>query len=134
MRSEKINSTQLVIRHFSFVIRKYFVFLRGKIKKIVMTVVSSQEFATHQKKYLELALNQYVYIEDGNQMFIVAKAPDMKISLSDTSKSKLSDKYRGVFTKEVGTDFMKHTKEMREEWDSRGAFVACTRFNLRNNC
>ena len=81
-----------------------------------MTVVSSKEFSTHQKKYLELALNQFVYIEDDNQMFIVAKAPDKKISLSDTSK--LSDKYRGVFTKEVGNDFMKHTKEMREEWDS----------------
>ena len=80
-----------------------------------MTVVSTKEFATHQKKYLDLALDQYVYIEDGNQMFIVTKAPDKKISLPDASK--LSDKYRGVFSKEVGKDFMKHTKELREEWD-----------------
>ena len=80
-----------------------------------MTVVSSKEFATHQKKYLDMALNQYVYIEEGNHIFIVTKAPEKKLPLSDTSK--LSDKFRGVFTKEVGNDFMKHTKEMRAEWD-----------------
>jgi hypothetical protein len=32
--------------------------------------------------------------------------------------TKLSDKYRGVFTKEAAKSFMEHTKTMREEWDS----------------
>ena len=32
--------------------------------------------------------------------------------------TKLSDKFRGVFSKEAGKSFMEHTKSMREEWDS----------------
>jgi len=32
--------------------------------------------------------------------------------------TKLSDKFRGVFSKEAGESFMEHTKNMREEWDS----------------
>ena len=32
--------------------------------------------------------------------------------------TKLSDKFRGVFSKEAGKSFMEHTKNMREEWDS----------------
>jgi hypothetical protein len=31
---------------------------------------------------------------------------------------KLSDKYRGVFSKEAGESFMEHTKIMRGEWDN----------------
>jgi len=31
---------------------------------------------------------------------------------------KLSDKFRGRFSKEAGKSFMEHTKTMREEWDS----------------
>ena len=38
---------------------------------------------------------------------------------STASKTtKLSDKFRGVFSKEAGESFMEHTKNMREEWDS----------------
>jgi len=38
---------------------------------------------------------------------------------STTQKiNKLSDKFRGVFSKEAGKSFMEHTKNMREEWDS----------------
>jgi hypothetical protein len=33
-------------------------------------------------------------------------------------KSKLSDKYRGVFTNEEALDFNKHTQTMRKEWDN----------------
>ena len=32
--------------------------------------------------------------------------------------TKLSDKFRGVFSKEAGKSFMEHTKNMREEWDN----------------
>lgn len=31
---------------------------------------------------------------------------------------KLSDKYRGVFTKEDAKSFNDHTQQMRKEWDS----------------
>jgi len=32
--------------------------------------------------------------------------------------NKLSDKFKGVFTKEARESFNEHTKKMREEWDS----------------
>jgi hypothetical protein len=35
-----------------------------------------------------------------------------------TDKPKLSDKYRGVFTKEDAESFNKHTQTMREEWNN----------------
>lgn len=34
------------------------------------------------------------------------------------AKTKLSDKYRGVFSKEDALDFIKHTQTMRGEWDN----------------
>jgi hypothetical protein len=33
------------------------------------------------------------------------------------SKAKLSEKYRGVFTKDDARNFNEHTQEMRKEWD-----------------
>jgi hypothetical protein len=35
-----------------------------------------------------------------------------------TDKPKLSDEYRGVFTKEDAESFNKHTQTMREEWNN----------------
>lgn len=35
---------------------------------------------------------------------------------ADPSKTKLSDKYKGVFSKEDAKSFDKHTKAMRGEW------------------
>jgi len=52
---------------------------------------------------------------------IILPIEDTTISFeySTTQKiSKLSDKFRGVFSKEAGKSFMEHTKNMREEWDS----------------
>lgn len=36
----------------------------------------------------------------------------------DTEKIKLSEKYKGVFSKEDARSFDEHTKKMREEWGS----------------
>ena len=36
-----------------------------------MTIVSSKEFKTNQDKYLELALNEGVYIRNGNNTFLL---------------------------------------------------------------
>jgi len=36
-----------------------------------MTIVSSTDFKTQQDKYLELALNECVYIKQDNNLFIV---------------------------------------------------------------
>lgn len=38
-------------------------------KHIVMTVVSSKEFATHQKKYFDLADNEQVFIRRGKKRY-----------------------------------------------------------------
>jgi hypothetical protein len=40
------------------------------------TVVSSKEFATNQDKYLEMALNEHIFIKQGNNMFIVTGVND----------------------------------------------------------
>ena len=47
-----------------------------------MTVISSKEFATNQNKYFELAMNEQVYIENGENIFVFSiangvKEPDM---------------------------------------------------------
>jgi hypothetical protein len=34
------------------------------------------------------------------------------------TKTKLSDKYRGVFSKEAGKSFKEYTRLMREEWSN----------------
>ena len=34
-----------------------------------MTVISSKEFATNQSKYFDLAMNEQVYIKNGENMF-----------------------------------------------------------------
>jgi len=86
-----------------------------------MTVVSSKEFVSNQEKYFDLALNEQVFIQKEDYMFIFARITDNKREhkISDSrNTTKLSDKFRGVFSKEIGDDFMKHTKAMREEWNS----------------
>ena len=89
-----------------------------------MTVVSTKEFNTNQDKYFDMAISEQIFIQRDDYMFIVARVTDRKIvnNQADTSSfsctSKLSDRFRGVFPKEVGNDFKKHTKDMREEWDS----------------
>ena len=35
-----------------------------------------------------------------------------------TSNTKLSDKYRNVFSKEDAKSFNEHTQQMRKEWDN----------------
>jgi len=41
-----------------------------------------------------------------------------KNSSEEINATKLSEKFRGVFSKEAGESFVEHTKNMREEWDS----------------
>ncbi len=36
----------------------------------------------------------------------------------NSPKTKLSDKFRGVFTKEDAKSFNDHTEQMRKEWDN----------------
>ena len=41
-----------------------------------MTVVSSKDFKIHQDKYLELALNERVFIKNGNHMLFITNADE----------------------------------------------------------
>ena len=43
-----------------------------------MTVVSTREFNTNQKKYFDIALNDQLYIKRGSNMFVVTKANEEK--------------------------------------------------------
>jgi thioredoxin reductase len=36
----------------------------------------------------------------------------------EPKKTKLSDKYKGIISKEQGEDLNKHIKQMRSEWNS----------------
>ena len=50
-----------------------------------MTVVSNKKFLSNSKKYLDLAINQYVYIEEGRNMFIFARVSDDDYNYNDES-------------------------------------------------
>ncbi len=43
-----------------------------------MQVVSSTEFATHQDKYLNLAIDQDIYIERGKNLFHLTYEPNVE--------------------------------------------------------
>jgi len=48
-----------------------------------MTVVSTKEFISNQKKYFNIALNEQVYIKRGGNMFMVARANEEKIEYKE---------------------------------------------------
>ena len=43
-----------------------------------MTVVSSKEFAINENKYFDMAMNEQVYVQRDNIMFIVTRANENK--------------------------------------------------------
>lgn len=49
---------------------------------------------------------------------IVFKKQEGLVEETKNEKIKLSEKYRGVFTKEDAKSFNDHTKQMRREWDN----------------
>jgi len=71
-------------RIFAISIQKYY----------AMILVNSAEFATHQEKYFNLALNEQVFIKDGQHTFIFTKAPEKKLLKPD------ADFYRAISMEE----------------------------------
>ena len=64
-----------------------------------MTVVSSKEFAINQKKYFELALNENVFVQKDEDLFVFTrtnehKEPDMIFEPDE-------DFYRSISMEEV---------------------------------
>ena len=50
-----------------------------------MTVVSSREFASHQDKYFEMAMNGQVFIQKGDNMFLLIRKSDDMNTYHDAS-------------------------------------------------
>ena len=103
--------------------------LRLEIKKCkYMTVVSSKEFASNQKRYFDLAENEQVCIRQGGKMFHLTYSPaaddekdDEYINIPNKRNKpdrKLSEMFRGVFSKEDAESFIEQIKTMREEWNT----------------
>ena len=61
-----------------------------------MTVVSTKEFNTHQPKYFEMAINERVYVQNGDYTFIVRKASEPK-----RNHKKPDEKLRRAVTMDV---------------------------------
>ena len=59
-----------------------------------MVLVNSAEFAAQQQKYFNLALNQQVFIKDGQHTFVFTKAPEKKLLKPD------ADFYRALSAEE----------------------------------
>jgi len=59
-----------------------------------MVLVSSADFATHQQKYFNIALNEQVFVKDGQHTFIVTKAPEKNLLKPD------ADFYRALSAEE----------------------------------
>jgi len=51
-----------------------------------MTVVSSKEFVTNEKKYFEMAIDEQIFVQRGNIMFIVTKAGE---NINEKKKKRL---------------------------------------------
>jgi hypothetical protein len=79
--------------------------------RTVATPQSSNFMITIPKDYIgkEIEFLYYPTVEIRQQQVVVEKK---------LIPMKLSDKYRGVFSKEDAKSFNDHTKQQRQEWDN----------------
>lgn len=72
--------------------------------------------AIPQNNSFNLAIpNDYI----GKKIEILIYAVDeLTEQINLPAKTKLSDKYRGIITKEQGLELNEHIKQMRSEWNS----------------
>ena len=86
-----------------------------------MTVVSTKEFNTDQEKYFEMALDEQVYVQNGNNMFLLLykNIDDMNIyheaSVYEEVLEPDEDFYRAISMDE----FRKRAMEMVENVHNR---------------
>ena len=73
-----------------------------------MTVISSKEFATNQNKYFELAMNEQVYIENGENIF--------HLSCTNTVKDKYLEPDKDFYRAISIDDFQSIIKEDIHQW------------------
>jgi len=61
-----------------------------------MTLISSREFATNQKKYFDLAVSEQIYVKRGKNMFVVTCAEQDDIAELALAKERKNS--GGTFT------------------------------------
>ncbi|MDR2205085.1 MAG: hypothetical protein LBE36_02850 [Flavobacteriaceae bacterium] len=65
-----------------------------------MTVVSSKEFITHQKRYFDLALNEQVFVKRGKNMFHIMHTNSVDETGEDIVYCEPDDDLRRSITKD----------------------------------
>jgi len=62
----------------NFLFSKKIVYFVGNYNFIAMVLVSSKEFVNNEEKYFNLAINEEIFIERGDMMFLVSRINDDK--------------------------------------------------------
>ena len=73
-----------------------------------MTVVSTKEFNTHQEKYLDMAVNEKVYIQRDDFMFIITRATEP----TRTYKEPDEDLRRAITMEELRASAHEHIHQL----------------------
>ena len=73
-----------------------------------MTVVSTKEFNTHQEKYLDMAVNEKVYIQRDDCIFIVTRATEP----ARTYKEPDEDLRRAITMEELRVSAHEHIHQL----------------------
>jgi len=66
-----------------------------------MTVVNSKEFATHQKKFYGMALNERVFIKRGKNMFYLTCASFEDDEISDLADAIAAERDENISVKKL---------------------------------
>ena len=81
-----------------------------------MTVVSSKEFVVNDDKYFDLALDEKVYIQKENNLFILVYSNVDDMNTKEPKRNKPSD-FFGTLSVSEGEEFHKYVNKSRLEWD-----------------
>ena len=73
-----------------------------------MTIVSTKEFNAHQEKYLDIAINEKVYIQRDDFMFMVTKATEP----ARTYKEPDDDLCRAITMEELRASVHEHIHKL----------------------
>jgi len=87
-----------------------------------MTVVSSREFITEQDRYFDMAMNEQVYVQRGDNMFVVTSAGDRK----KRHKAPDADFYRAITMDELRRRVKEDIHQWYKERDERNSITRST--------
>jgi len=82
-----------------------------------MTVVSSLEFASNHAKYLNLALREHVYIQNGETMFTVSVAPGIENKHKQPAVDSFREEFEKAYASALTAEELKQRMYMRiDNW------------------